>query len=160
MREAIERFQKQMQDLTRRTEEELRHRNDGAGNKNKEPAAGTGLRLPGAVSVQVFTDGGAAGGGAYSVSTATSDGTGKTIVVNSSSARTTWSDAEGSGELVTEDGSKKLTVKDPSGKVTFSGPVDTDEQRKSLPPQIRERLERIEKGVKVEIRSLEPDKGN
>ena len=160
MREAIERFQRQMQDLTKRTKGEMRQRSDDAIKKGKESPSGTGLRLPGAVSVQVITDGGVTGSGAYSVSTATSDGNGKTIVINSSSARTTWSDAEGSGELVTEDGSKKLTIKDPTGKVTFSGPVDTEDQRKNLPPQVRERLERIEKGVKVEIQSVDLDKKN
>lgn len=158
MRETVERFQKQIQELSRRSAEEMKRHGDAAGKKGKD--AGVGLQLPGAVSVQVFTDGGAAGSSAYSVSTATSDGNGKTIVINSNSARTTWSDAEGSGELVTENGSKKLTIKDPDGKVTFSGPVDTAEQRKALPPQVRERLERIEKGVKVEIHGAVPDKKN
>ena len=36
-------------------------------------------------------------------------------------------------------------------KEIFSGPVNTDEQRNALPEKVRERLERMEKGVKVKV---------
>jgi serine protease Do len=62
-----------------------------------------------------------------------------------------WNDGDGSGELLIENGKKKLTVKDREGKEIFSGPVDTNEQRKNLPPGVRDRLERIEKNVKVHV---------
>ncbi len=58
---------------------------------------------------------------------------------------TTWSDAEGSVtvEVKERDNRRqaKLTVKDANGGLTYSGPIDTEEQRKALPEDIRKKLE-------------------
>lgn len=75
------------------------------------------------------------------------------IVTQTNSSRTTWSDNDGSGELLVENGKKRLTVKDRDGKQVFSGPVNTPEEMKALPPEVRERLDKIEKSVKVEVRT-------
>jgi hypothetical protein len=103
--------------------------------------------------VEVFTNEGKseAGGGA----SATTDEKGDVNVTQSNSSRMVWSDTDGSGELMIQNGNKKLTVKDREGKEIFSGPVNTDEERNALPDKVRERLERIEKGVKVKIQADE-----
>ena len=86
------------------------------------------------------------------VVTATSDGSGNVLITQSDTTRMAWSDNDGSGELLIADGKKRLTAKDRDGKELFSGPVDTDDQRARLPGSLRERLERLEKTVKVEVR--------
>lgn len=82
----------------------------------------------------------------------TTDSNGNTVIIQKNSARTTWTNESGSGELVVENGSKKLTARDSKGKEVFSGPIDTDEQRAKVPAELREQLERIEKSVKIEVR--------
>jgi hypothetical protein len=55
-----------------------------------------------------------------------------------------YSDDEGSLEIKAENGKRNLTVKNPKGDVAFSGPIDTPEDRTKLPPEIHQRLEKIE----------------
>jgi hypothetical protein len=47
-------------------------------------------------------------------------------------------------DITVTDGKKVLVAQDPAGHEIFNGPIDTPEQRKGLPPQIRQELERIE----------------
>jgi membrane-associated protease RseP (regulator of RpoE activity) len=46
----------------------------------------------------------------------------------------------------------KLTAKDTAGKQLFDGPVETDEQRKALPPELAETLKKAEAGGPVRFR--------
>lgn len=63
-----------------------------------------------------------------------------------------YSDDEGSVEVTAEEGKRELKVKDAQGKPTFEGPILTKEDRAKLPPEIRERIDRIEKAnVSVEV---------
>jgi hypothetical protein len=50
-----------------------------------------------------------------------------------------------------EEGRKHLTARDADGKVLFKGPVDTEEQRESLPQEIRQKLKKLE-GLEVETK--------
>lgn len=95
----------------------------------------------------------ASGSGAVS---ATADDKGNVTVTQSNSTRMAWNDGDGSGELLIENGKKKLSAKDKDGKEIFSGPVDTEEQLENLPANLRERLERLESKVKVEVRVGKP----
>lgn len=106
------------------------------------------------VRVQILTDGeGDSGAVASAISSAVGkDGT--TYISHNNMTVTKWKNDQGSGELKVENGRKHLIVKDAEGKEVFSGPVDTPEQRQKLPPEVREQLERIEKGVKVDIRAI------
>jgi hypothetical protein len=107
------------------------------------------------VRVQILTDG---DGGGSAVASAISSAVGKdgtTYFSHNNVTVTKWKNDQGSGELKVENGRKLLTVKDTEGKELFSGPVDTPEQRQKLSPEVREQLERIEKGVKVEVRSID-----
>jgi len=55
-----------------------------------------------------------------------------------------FSDDDGAIEIKVDDGKRNLTVKNPKGEVAFAGPIDTEEERKKLPPEILHRLEQIE----------------
>lgn len=56
----------------------------------------------------------------------------------------TYSDDDGSIEVQAEDGKRQLTVKDRDGKVTFEGPINSEEDRKKLPDDVKKRIEKIE----------------
>jgi serine protease Do len=49
-------------------------------------------------------------------------------------------DATGEIEVATEDGKRVLTARDSEGKVIFTGPVNTDEERAAVPEPIRKKL--------------------
>lgn len=55
-----------------------------------------------------------------------------------------YSDDDGSIEIKAEEGKRELTVKDAKGKVTFQGPINTEEERKKLPPEVRKQLEKLD----------------
>ncbi len=46
-----------------------------------------------------------------------------------------------SATIVMKDSEVVLTVKDKDGRVIFQGPVGTEEQRKALPPEIRNKVD-------------------
>ena len=47
-------------------------------------------------------------------------------------------------KLENVDGKKILTAKDGQGKLLFSGPVETKEEIDKLPPEVRQRYEKLE----------------
>lgn len=64
--------------------------------------------------------------------------------VNLNNSTLLYTDENGSLDLVFKDGRKTLTAKNPKGEEVFSGPVTTPEERKAMPAEVRERLERLE----------------
>jgi serine protease Do len=56
-----------------------------------------------------------------------------------------YADDEGSIDIKAEDGRRTLTVKDAKGQVTFEGPINTEEERKKLPPEVMKQLEKLDK---------------
>jgi serine protease Do len=64
--------------------------------------------------------------------------------VNTGNSNMVYSDQEGSLELTIKDGQKTLVARNPKGEQVFSGSVTTPEERKALPPELLERLDRIE----------------
>ncbi|MEO6870614.1 MAG: hypothetical protein ABI233_00165, partial [Chthoniobacterales bacterium] len=46
--------------------------------------------------------------------------------------------------IETVNGKKMLTAKDASGKVLFNGPIDTDQERAKIPPDVRKRYDNLE----------------
>ncbi len=97
--------------------------------------------------MEVRTDDDKPAVGTGGVVTATADGKGNVIVTQTKSSRIAWENSDGSGDLVIEEGGKRLTLRDRDGKQVFSGPVESEEQINKLPPKVREQLERIERSV-------------
>jgi len=72
-----------------------------------------------------------------------SKGKGSTIL-DLPNSNISYSDDDGSIEIKADDGQRTLTVKDAKGKVTFEGPINTDEERKKLPPEVKKQLEKLD----------------
>jgi serine protease Do len=60
-------------------------------------------------------------------------------------AQIVFSDEKGELKLANVDGRKLLTVKDPQGKLLFSGPVETQQDLDKMPTEVRERYERLQR---------------
>lgn len=70
-------------------------------------------------------------------------------------AQIVFSDDKGEMKLETVDGKKLLTAKDPQGKLLFSGPVETKEDRDKMPADVRERYEKLQQN---ELPAVTPGK--
>ena len=81
----------------------------------------------------------------------TDDDSTKLTKVDLGKATISFSDEHGELKLERVDGKKMLTATDADGKVTFQGPIDTDEQRAKIPANVRERVEKLEKQNLPEI---------
>lgn len=67
----------------------------------------------------------------------------RVTTLDGSKARLVLKDDDGEIEVSTENGKRTLTAKNAKGEVVFSGPVNTEEERKAVPEQFRSKLERI-----------------
>jgi serine protease Do len=72
------------------------------------------------------------------------DGAVKASKIDLGKAQIVFSDDKGELKLANVDGRKLLTVKDPQGKLIFSGPVETKEELDKLPADVRERYNRLQ----------------
>ena len=68
----------------------------------------------------------------------------KATTIDLGKAQIVCSDDKGEMKLQNVDGKKFLMVKDPQGKLLFSGPVETKEDVDKLPAEIRQRYERLQ----------------
>ena len=71
------------------------------------------------------------------------DGAVKASKIDLGKAQIVFSDDKGELKLANVDGRKLLTVKDPQGKLLFSGPVETKEDLDKMPADVRERYDRL-----------------
>jgi len=71
-------------------------------------------------------------------------GTMKSTTIDLGKATIVFTDDKGEMKLETVDGKKILTVKDPQGKLLFSGPVDTKEDLDKVPADVRQRYDNLE----------------
>jgi hypothetical protein len=60
---------------------------------------------------------------------------------NTSNARIVLKDDAGEIEVTSENGKRTLVAKDAKGETVFNGPIDTEEQRQSVPEMFRKKLE-------------------
>lgn len=67
-----------------------------------------------------------------------------TTTVNTSNSNMVFSDEDGSLDLTIKDGKKTLVAKNAKGEQLFSGPVTTPDERKALPKEVAERLDKLE----------------
>ncbi|MCX5682875.1 MAG: PDZ domain-containing protein [Planctomycetota bacterium] len=68
------------------------------------------------------------------------------------SSTSSFSDGEHSLTVTTNGREKTLVAKDRDGKVLFDGPVNTDEQRKAVPPEILAKYRTMEQSMRMEVR--------
>ncbi len=68
----------------------------------------------------------------------------KSTKIDIGQAQIAFSDDKGEMKLETVDGKKLLTVKDPQGKLLFSGPVETKEELDKLPAEVRQRYDKLQ----------------
>jgi hypothetical protein len=54
-----------------------------------------------------------------------------------------WDDGKVQMNLTVKDGKRHLIAKDHDGKELYNGPVDTEDDQKKLPPEVRERLQHV-----------------
>lgn len=73
----------------------------------------------------------------------TDNGTLKATKIDLGKAQIVFSDGKGEMKLENVNGKKLLTAKDPQGKLLFSGPVETKEDLDKVPPDVRDRYERL-----------------
>jgi hypothetical protein len=71
------------------------------------------------------------------------NGTLKATKIDLGKAQIVFRDGKGEMKLENVNGKKLLTVKDPQGKLLFSGPVESKEDLDKVPADVRERYERL-----------------
>jgi hypothetical protein len=71
--------------------------------------------------------------------------------MNTGNSHVSFTDRLGALELTVVDGRQTLVAKSAKGEQLFSGPVDTPDQRKALPPEVRERFDRLESQIKADL---------
>jgi hypothetical protein len=81
------------------------------------------------------------------------DGAARTTIVSLGHSNIVYSDDEGMLELKINDGRKDLTAKDKAGKVLFAGSINTDQERKGVPPGVLARLKNIENPDRFEYQT-------
>ena len=85
---------------------------------------------------------------------------GRTVTRNTASAKALIKDDSGEIEVTSTDGQRHLIAKNAKGETVFDGPIDTPEQIKALPEDIRKKVESIDVRTKVEptapLRPLRP----
>lgn len=59
-------------------------------------------------------------------------------------AQIVLSDDKGEMRIENKDGKKMLTAKDPQGKTLFSGPIETKEDLDKVPPDVRQRYDKLQ----------------
>ena len=75
----------------------------------------------------------------------------KATNIDLGNAQIVFSDDKGELKLDNVDGKKLLTVKDPQGKLVFSGPVETQEDFDKLPADVRDRYEKLQQNDLPEV---------
>ena len=72
-------------------------------------------------------------------------------VSGSAKTKIVHSDADGSYEYTSADGVKRFRAISARGDVLFDGPVNTDEERSTMPADLLERLESLEGSVRIKV---------
>ena len=84
-------------------------------------------------------------------------------VTGSATTKIIHSDGGGTYEFSSKDGDKHFKVTSENGEVLFDGPVNTPNQRKDIPSEMKSKLDKLEGSVRLKINQSKPDaegKGN
>ena len=79
------------------------------------------------------------------------NGTLKATRIDLGNAQIVFSDEKGQMKVENLDGKKIVTVKDPQGKLLFSGPVETKEDRDKMPADVRDRYDKLQQNDLPEV---------
>ncbi len=90
------------------------------------------------------------------VSTTDDNGTIRTTRIDLGKAEIVFSDEKGEMKIDSVDGKKQLTAKDPQGRLLFSGPVETEQDRAKMPADVRERFEKLKEHELPAIQPVPP----
>ncbi len=71
-------------------------------------------------------------------------------------ARMIVRDNDGEIEISRSEGKRTVTVKKADGSLVFSGPIDNEEDRKKMPGDVRERVEKVERKMATEPPPIPP----
>lgn len=74
------------------------------------------------------------------------------VTVNTANSHLVLDDDQGSIELTIKEGHKDLIAKNAKGEQVFAGPVNTTEERRALPAEVRKRLEGLEDSTQFSFR--------
>jgi len=81
-------------------------------------------------------------------------------VLDGSKAHLMLQDNDGEIEVTEENGHRTLKARNRDGKEVFSGPVDTEEQRQSIPEPVRKKLDQIKiHSNEISVQSASKSKG-
>jgi len=92
-------------------------------------------------------------GGAAQIHLLQPDGS---VTYNMANAKLFLKDDAGEVEMTMNNGKRTLTARNAQGETIFDGPIDTEEQRKALPEDVRKKLETIEVQRKLAAVPLPP----
>ena len=81
------------------------------------------------------------------------------VTVNTGNSHMVLDDDKGSLDLAIKDGKKELVAKNAKGEPVFSGPINTPEERKALPEDVRARLEKLEDSTQFTYKTNSAFKG-
>ena len=80
------------------------------------------------------------------------------VTYNTANAKLLMKDDTGEVELTTHDGKRSLVARNAQGETVFDGSIDTEDQRKALPEDVRKKIELIEVQRKLmQIPPASPD---
>jgi hypothetical protein len=68
----------------------------------------------------------------------------RSTTIDLGKATIVFTDPQGEMKIENVNGKKMLTAKDPQGRLLFSGPVETKEDLDKLPPEVRQRYDKLE----------------
>jgi hypothetical protein len=68
----------------------------------------------------------------------------RSTTIDLGKATIVFTDPQGEMKIENVNGKKMLTAKDSQGKLLFSGPVETKEDLDKLPPEVRQRFDKLE----------------
>jgi serine protease Do len=68
----------------------------------------------------------------------------KSTTIDLAKAQIVCTDPHGEMKIETVNGKKMLTAKDPQGRLLFSGPVESKEELDKVPPEVRQRYDKLE----------------
>jgi hypothetical protein len=75
------------------------------------------------------------------------------VTVNTGNSHMVLEDEKGSLDVTINEGKKQLVAKNKQGEQVFAGPINTPEERKAMPAEVRSRLEGLEDSTQFSFKT-------